>query len=93
MIRRNPTLIPMSDGDVRDVRDMVPKELEIMRSLTEGRVQAVTLVEMKTSLEPGVSNNTFESSHFKYKSHRKVLSQFCITHRIDVNKEQNKIRS
>jgi len=26
MIRRNPTLIPMSDSDVQDVRDMVAKQ-------------------------------------------------------------------
>ena len=26
MIRRNPTLIPMSDADVQDVRDMVARE-------------------------------------------------------------------
>jgi len=32
MIRRNPTLIPMSDGDVQDVRDMVAKELETLQN-------------------------------------------------------------
>jgi len=28
MIRRDPTLIPMSDSDVQDVRDMVAKDLQ-----------------------------------------------------------------
>lgn len=44
MIRRNPTLIPMSDGDVQDVRDMVAKELETMqnRQVIMKKVQSLT---------------------------------------------------
>lgn len=37
MIRRNPTLIPMGDADVQDVRDMVFREtLEKVQSLPAG---------------------------------------------------------
>lgn len=86
MIRRNPTLIPMSDADVEDVRKMVAKNLETLQNLA--KVQSLPgmseegdakfqqlLYELKAKrlgLKPGVFNNAFENSHLKFidKSHR-----------------------
>lgn len=37
MIRRNPTLIPMTDLDVQDIRNMVAKQKEQAKALREVR--------------------------------------------------------
>jgi len=57
MIRRNPTLIPMSDRDVQDVRDMVAKELETLQNQKVIMKKAQSLAE-----GPGMSEEGDESS-------------------------------
>lgn len=59
MIRRNPTLIPMSDADVQDVRDMVALEAQLSKEggdASNVNVQQL-LSELKAKrlgLKPGV---------------------------------------
>ena len=70
MIQREPTLIPMSEGDVQDVRDMVAKNresLEKVQSLPvtskeDDEMFQQLLSELKAKrlgLIPGVLNNAF----------------------------------
>ena len=59
MIRRNPTLIPMSDADVQDVRDMVALETVLSKEGSGGdtNVQQQLLSDLKAKrlgLKPGV---------------------------------------
>ena len=58
MIRRNPTLIPMSDADVQDVRDMVALETQLSKEGSDPNVNVQQLLsELKTKrlgLKPGV---------------------------------------
>ena len=58
MIRRNPTLIPMSDADVQDVRDMVALETQLSKEGGDPNVNVQQLLsELKAKrlgLKPGV---------------------------------------
>lgn len=62
MIRRNPTLIPMSDADVQDVRDMVALETLLSEEGTvvkaDANVQQLLskLKAERLGLKPGVFN-------------------------------------
>ncbi|KAF4621046.1 hypothetical protein D9613_000424 [Agrocybe pediades] len=55
MIRRNPTLIPLSDSDVQDVRDMVAKQKADMLSRQQLVVKMRRLAE-----NPNMTKDDFD---------------------------------
>lgn len=65
MIRREPTLIPMNDGDVQDVLAMIAKRLETLQS------KAAIMKKIQSLAEgPGMSEEMIRQLLFEMKAKR-----------------------
>ena len=61
MIRRSPTMIPMTDADIQDVRDLVSKQ----KTLHETRQKVLLKMKKLTELPDPVAQETATASMFR----------------------------